>query len=393
MRTMALRFLLLALLVFTVSRTCFAQFGIAITIAPPPLPVYEQPLCPGEGYIWVPGYWAWDDDFDDYYWVPGTWVLAPEVGFLWTPPWWGWAEGVYVFHAGYWGPTVGFYGGVDYGFGYFGHGFVGGRWEGGRFFYNREVVNVNVNVIHNVYNERVEHVVVNHVSYNGGRGGVDARPTRAEEAVASERHMSAVSAQTEHIQAARQNRALRASENHGRPTIAATDRAGQFSSRHVVNAREAGGTYNPPGRAENRSAGRAENRGTTENRAAPENRRGSENRAAPSNSRSPEVHARELPRAERMPTPNTGNSKLDQKYQRQQDNLARRQDQERQRLQTQQEREHTRTQQQRPNAARTQQMEQRHQQQTQQMAQRHAQPQRTLQSRQQAHPAPQQKKK
>ncbi len=57
-----------------------AQIAISVRIGPPALPVYEQPPCPGEGYIWTPGYWAYADD---YYWVPGTWVLAPQVGFLW----------------------------------------------------------------------------------------------------------------------------------------------------------------------------------------------------------------------------------------------------------------------------------------------------------------------
>ena len=81
--------------------------------------------------------------------------MAPEVGFLWTPGYWGWGDGGYVFYDGYWGPQVGFYGGINYGFGYFGHGFEGGRWDNGHFFYNRAVLNVNVNVIHNVYNTRV----------------------------------------------------------------------------------------------------------------------------------------------------------------------------------------------------------------------------------------------
>jgi len=67
----------------------FAQVGVSITIAPPALPIYTQPICPGDGNLWTPGYWAWDDG--DYYWVPGTWVLAPEAGFLWTPGYWGWA--------------------------------------------------------------------------------------------------------------------------------------------------------------------------------------------------------------------------------------------------------------------------------------------------------------
>ena len=70
-----------------VSGTASAQVAVEFSVgfAPPPLPVYEQPICPGEGYIWTPGYWAWDDDDQDYYWVPGTWVEAPQVGYLWHP--------------------------------------------------------------------------------------------------------------------------------------------------------------------------------------------------------------------------------------------------------------------------------------------------------------------
>src|ERR1700733_3726178 len=75
--------------------------GISVRVGPPALPVYEQPLCPGAGYIWTPGYWAWSDD-DGYYWVPGTWVLAPEVGYLWTPGYWGYNDGAYLWNAGYW---------------------------------------------------------------------------------------------------------------------------------------------------------------------------------------------------------------------------------------------------------------------------------------------------
>lgn len=57
---------------------------------PPPLPEYSQPPCPGENYIWNPGYWAYAQA--GYYWVPGTWVLAPYVGALWTPPYWAYSE-------------------------------------------------------------------------------------------------------------------------------------------------------------------------------------------------------------------------------------------------------------------------------------------------------------
>src|SRR5581483_1242977 len=225
----SLRWLIGAIVVLTLSTGAFAQIGIGISVsfAPPPLPIYDQPLCPAEGYIWTPGYWAWDADVEDYYWVPGTWVLAPEVGVLWTPPWWGWENAVYVFHEGYWGLHVGFYGGIFYDFGYFGHGYDGGRWENGEFFYNREVTNINITNIRNVYEERatVNRNDVTRVAYNGP-GGVQARPTPQEEQAARERHLPPAPAQTQHVQAAKANPELRASTNRGKPPIAATSRPG-----------------------------------------------------------------------------------------------------------------------------------------------------------------------
>ena len=32
---------------------------VQATEAPPPLPEYEQPPCPEDGYLWTPGYWHW----------------------------------------------------------------------------------------------------------------------------------------------------------------------------------------------------------------------------------------------------------------------------------------------------------------------------------------------
>ena len=60
---------------------------------------------------------------------------------------------------GYWGPQVGFYGGINYGFGYVGTGYAGGTGDGGNFFYNSRVNNVNVHAIHNVY----QRTVVTHI--------------------------------------------------------------------------------------------------------------------------------------------------------------------------------------------------------------------------------------
>jgi len=234
--------LMLTVTVLSLATASPAQIGIGISvrIGPPALPVYAQPFCPGPGYHWIPGYWAWSD-VNGYYWVPGTWVMAP-VGMLWTPGYWGFAGGFYGWHAGYWGPHVGFYGGINYGFGYGGVGFAGGEWRGGTFFYNRSVMNVT-NVT-NVYNRTV---VVNnvHTSFNGA-GGIQARPTPQEEAYGREPHTAPLAAQTEHEHAASQNRQLFASENHGRPAIAATGKPGEFSGPHVQKASAAGEPYRAP---------------------------------------------------------------------------------------------------------------------------------------------------
>jgi hypothetical protein len=211
--------------------------------APPPLPVYPQPPCPVEGYIWTPGYWAWAPA--GYYWVPGTWVAPPRVGLLWTPGYWGFVGGVYMFHAGYWGPHVGFYGGVNYGFGYGGVGFAGGRWVGNSFAYNQSVTNVNVTVVHNTYNETVgNNVTVNRVSYNGGAGGIAAAPTAQERMAAQEQHVQATPEQHQHVQQAAASPALLAKNNGGRPSIAATQRPSAFNAPGAVGAH--GATPPPP---------------------------------------------------------------------------------------------------------------------------------------------------
>src|ERR1700685_4602261 len=181
----------LVLLVLILPAIRFAQIGVIVSVnrAPPELPVYEQPAIPGDGYLWTPGYWAWNDDDQGYFWVPGTWVMAPQPGFLWTPGYWATEGGAFMWHVGYWGPHVGFYGGVNYGFGYGGVGVEGGYWQGGHIFYNRSVMNVGTTNITNVYNKTVvNNVTVNRVSYNGGNG-VQARPTAAETAAEHEQHL------------------------------------------------------------------------------------------------------------------------------------------------------------------------------------------------------------
>jgi hypothetical protein len=205
---------------------------------PPELPVYDQPPIPGPGYIWTPGYWGGGPS--GYFWVPGTWVQPPAVGLLWTPGYWGWRDGIYLWNAGYWGPHIGFYGGVNYGFGYGGVGYEGGRWENGVLAYNRTANNFGGVAITNVYEKTV--IVApgaSRVSFNGGSGGITLRPTAEEEAAAHDQHVAAIPAQLQQERTAGNNRALLASENRGQPPIAATAKPGEFNGRGVVAARSA----------------------------------------------------------------------------------------------------------------------------------------------------------
>ena len=227
---------LLMVLALPISSHAQIGVGVAINIAPPALPVYEQPPLPEVGYMWTPGFWQYGQE--GYYWVPGTWVQPPTVGVLWTPGYWGWANGAYAFNEGYWGPHIGFYGGVNYGFGYGGVGFEGGEWRNGGFFYNRAVVNIGGGVrVTNVYEKTV---IVNNnttrVSFNGGAGGTAARPSPTELAAARETHIPRTSAQEQHMHAASTNHAMLASVNHGAPTVAATAKPGVFSGKGVVSA-------------------------------------------------------------------------------------------------------------------------------------------------------------
>jgi hypothetical protein len=186
--------------------------------APPALPDYEQPPCPGDNYLWTPGYWGYATT--GYYWVPGVWVVAPYVGALWTPGYWGFYSGRYGWHHGYWGPHIGFYGGVNYGFGYVGVGYVGGYWHNNAFMYNRSVTRVNETVVRNVYVHNVTIINNTRVSYNGGNGGLRARPLPAENMAFREQHLAPLPEQVQHARSMATNRQQWASVNHGRPALA-----------------------------------------------------------------------------------------------------------------------------------------------------------------------------
>ena len=74
-----------------------------IRVAPPEpideVPPDEQPV--GENIIWIPGYWAFDEDLDDFLWVSGLWRDAPPNR-EWVPGYWVEAEGGYRWVHGMW---------------------------------------------------------------------------------------------------------------------------------------------------------------------------------------------------------------------------------------------------------------------------------------------------
>src|SRR5262249_23759452 len=142
------------------------------------------------------------------------------------------------------------------------------------------------------------------VSFNGGNGGITARPTAAEERVAHLQHTPPTSVQEQHIREASANRELRASVNQGKPPIAATARPAEFKGRGVVAAKQAGAPYKAPDRnavqaqnarngAGNNAAARNEKPAANGNR--PENANRAENRPNAQPNRNPNNKAENRP--------------------------------------------------------------------------------------------------
>jgi hypothetical protein len=224
------------------------------TQPPPPLPDYAQPPAPDDGYIWTPGYWAWGPY--GYYWVPGVWVEPPYAGGLWTPGYWGFYGGSYLWYPGHWGMHIGWYGGINYGFGYVGFGYEGGYWNRGHFFYNRVYNNVNERAVHNVYSYRANVRVNNNVrvnsndrgnnnggrpSYRGGPNGVQSQPRPSEGNAYREPTAPRMSTQVQHAQNYSTQRGQYESENHGRPATTAETRPLHADPHVTPQVRSSGG--------------------------------------------------------------------------------------------------------------------------------------------------------
>lgn len=71
----------------------------------PPEPIDEiAPDTKPEGdYIWISGYWAWDEERASFIWISGVWRLPPP-GRTWMPGYWTEAGGGWQWVSGFWAP-------------------------------------------------------------------------------------------------------------------------------------------------------------------------------------------------------------------------------------------------------------------------------------------------
>jgi hypothetical protein len=70
----------------------------------PPAPINEiapEQKPEGDNVLWIPGYWSWDNDSNNFLWVSGCWRAVPP-GTSWVPGYWAAVRGGYQWVAGFW---------------------------------------------------------------------------------------------------------------------------------------------------------------------------------------------------------------------------------------------------------------------------------------------------
>jgi hypothetical protein len=72
----------------------------------PPAPLEEMPPeeRPEGEVVWIAGYWAWDDERQDFLWVSGCWRIKPP-GKEWVPGYWREVPGGWQWVPGFWHDT------------------------------------------------------------------------------------------------------------------------------------------------------------------------------------------------------------------------------------------------------------------------------------------------
>ena len=84
------------------------QPGIVVPKTPPAaieeVPPPQRPE--GKNMAWIPGYWAWDDERNDFLWLSGIWRALPP-GRQWVPGYWGQSQQGAQWTSGYWADASG----------------------------------------------------------------------------------------------------------------------------------------------------------------------------------------------------------------------------------------------------------------------------------------------
>lgn len=79
------------------------EAGILISTQPPE-PIDELPPeqeLEGDNVTWIAGYWAWDEDLNDFMWISGVWRNVPPDR-EWVPGYWNDVGSQYQWVSGYW---------------------------------------------------------------------------------------------------------------------------------------------------------------------------------------------------------------------------------------------------------------------------------------------------
>ena len=74
---------------------------VIISKQPPAAIIENIPTRPANDLIWIPGYWAWLEEKNDYTWVCGVWRRAPPRNF-WIPGTWNEYKGGWAWSKGFW---------------------------------------------------------------------------------------------------------------------------------------------------------------------------------------------------------------------------------------------------------------------------------------------------
>jgi hypothetical protein len=70
----------------------------------PPEPIDEAPpeeMPEGENVVWIPGYWGWDPDAEEFLWISGLWRNVPE-DLRWVPGYWAQVSDGFQWVSGFW---------------------------------------------------------------------------------------------------------------------------------------------------------------------------------------------------------------------------------------------------------------------------------------------------